>query len=179
MGCIAIPGWVASVEQQLGISFHLPQTLHLYHLKKIRKKLRYLQQERHLSFVHGKGTRKSPLQHAIETVDSYLQRLKGYVYTLHRYGRRNSFSKTDADAAFMRMKEDAMKNGQLKPAYNVQYGVDAEFIVWVTAGPQPTDTPTLLPFLADMEQHTGWRYPRVIADAGYESEENYVGLKQR
>lgn len=174
-----IPVGVNSIEQQLGISFHLPPTLHLYHLRKIRNKLRHLQQERYLSFVHGKGKRKSPLQRAIETVDSYLYRLKGYAYELHRCGWRNSFSKTDKDATFMRMKEDAMKNGQLKPAYNVQYGVDAEFIVWVTAGPQPTDTPTLLPFLADMEHHTGWRYPRVIADAGYESEENYVGLKQR
>lgn len=141
-----IPVGVNSIEQQLGISFHLPPTLHLYHLRKIRNKLRHLQQERHLSFVHGKGKRKSPLQRAIETVDSYLYRLKGYAYELHRCGWRNSFSKTDKDATFMRMKEDAMKNGQLKPAYNVQYGVDAEFIVWVTAGPQPTDTPTLLPF---------------------------------
>ena len=41
-------------------------------------------------------------------------------------GSRNSDSKTDVDATFMRMKEDAMKNGQLKPAYNVQHGVDAE-----------------------------------------------------
>ena len=145
----------------------------------MQKKLYHLQHELHLSFVHGKGKRKSPLQRAIETVESYLHRLKGYAYKLHRCGRRNSFSKTDEDATFMRMKEDAMKNGQLKPAYNIQYGVDAAFIVWVTAGLQPTDTPTLLPFLADMEQHTGRRYPRVIADAGYESEENYVGLKQR
>jgi len=42
---------------------------------------------------------------------------------------RNSYSKTDKDATFMRMKEDAMKNGQLKPSYNVQHGVDSEYIV--------------------------------------------------
>ena len=44
----------------------------------------------------------------------------------------------------MRMKEDAMKNGQLKPAYNLQHGVDSEYIVWLTLGPQPTDTKTLI-----------------------------------
>ena len=39
-------------------------------------------------------------------------------------GSRNSYSKTDTDATFMRMKEDAMLNGQLKPAYNLQHGVN-------------------------------------------------------
>ena len=37
----------------------------------------------------------------------------------------------------MRMKEDAMGNGQLKPAYNLQHGVDSEYITWLTIGPQP------------------------------------------
>ena len=51
------------------------------------------------------------------------------------------------------MKEDAMKNGQLKPAYNVQHGVDAEYITWLTVGPEPTDTTTLIPFLKSMEEN--------------------------
>ncbi|MEG2361992.1 MAG: hypothetical protein RSC26_00695 [Terrisporobacter sp.] len=57
-------------------------------------------------------------------------------------GARNSYSKTDNDATFMRMKEDAMKNGQLKPAYNIQFGVDSEYILWASSGPQPADTTT-------------------------------------
>ena len=60
-------------------------------------------------------------------------------------GNPNSFAKTDTDVTFMRMKEDAMKNGQLKPAYNIQYGTDSEFVTWATVGPQPTDTTTLIP----------------------------------
>ena len=40
-----------------------------------------------------------------------------------------------------------LKNEQLKPAYNVQQNVDAEYITWLTVGPQPTDTTTLIPFL--------------------------------
>jgi hypothetical protein len=37
-----------------------------------------------------------------------------------------------------------MRNEQLKPAYNIQYGIDAEYVVWVTAGPPPTDTTALI-----------------------------------
>lgn len=73
----------------------------------------------------------------------------------------------------MRMKEDAMKNGPLKPAYNVQHGVDAEYISWITVGLQPTDTTTLIPFLKSMEQNLNFKYLNIVADAGYESEENY------
>ena len=66
-----------------------------------------------------------------------------------------------------------MKNGQLKPTYNIQQGVDSEYIVWVTSGPQPTDTTTLIPFLKSMEKNLNFKYLKIVADAGYESEENY------
>ena len=92
---------------------------------------------------------------------------------MYTCGDRNSYSKTDTDATFMRMKEDAMKNGQLKPAYNVQHGVDSEYITWLTVGPQPTDTTTLIPFLKSMEENLNFKYLKIVADAGYESEENY------
>ena len=75
----------------------------------------------------------------------------GYTKKIYICGDRNSYSKTDPDATFMRMKEDAMKKGQLKPAYNLQHGVDSEYITWLTISPRPTDTRTLIPFLKDME----------------------------
>ncbi|MEG0952461.1 MAG: IS5/IS1182 family transposase, partial [Niameybacter sp.] len=87
-------------------------------------------------FVHGVGKRKSSLQKVIEQLDKFLTRFKKYNQYLYIMGERNSFSKTDHDATFMRMKEDVMKNGQLKPAYNIQFGVDAEYIAWITIGPQ-------------------------------------------
>lgn len=37
-------------------------------------------------------------------------------------GSRGSYSKTDPDATFMRLKDDHMGNGQLKAAYNIQVG---------------------------------------------------------
>ena len=79
----------------------------------------------------------------------------------------------------MHLKEDAMKNGQVKPAYNVQYSVDAGFVTWVTVGPQTSDCTTLLPFLEDFRKHFPFQYTRIIADSGYESEENYTKLAEQ
>lgn len=78
----------------------------------------------------------------------------------------------------MRMKEDAMGNGQLKAGYNLQHGVDSEYITWLTIGPLPTDTTRLIPFLKDMENYLSFKYSKIVADAGYESEENYLFLEQ-
>ena len=146
------------------------------HVKRLRKKLYALKQEENIVFVHGIGKRKTQLQKSIETLEDYLNRLKGYTKKLHICGKRNSYSKTDPDATFKRMKEDAMGNGQLKPAFNLQHGVDSEYIVWLTVGPQPTDTTTLIPFLRKTEEYLTFKYQKIIADAGYESEENYVFL---
>jgi len=65
---------------------------------------------------------------------------------------RNSYSKTDTDATFMRMKEDYMKNGQLKPGYNVQISTSKQFIVNYTLHSNPTDTTTLPKHLEQYEQ---------------------------
>lgn len=71
-----------------------------------------------------------------------------------------------------------MGNGQLKAGYNLQHGVNSEYITWLTIGPQPTDTTTLIPFLKDMENYLSFKYSKIVADAGYESEENYLFLEQ-
>lgn len=117
--------------------------------------------------MHGIGKRKSQLQKSIEALELYLNKLKEYTTKIHICGSRNSYSKTDHDATFMRMKEDAMGNGQLKPAYNLQHGVDSEYVTWLTIGPQPTDTSTLIPFLKDAEEHLKFKYKKIVADAGY------------
>ena len=90
--------------------------------------------------------------------------------------KRNSYSKTDTDATFMRMKEDHMRNGQLKPAYNVQLSSHDQFIVNYSLHQNPTDTTTLKRHLESF--HSLYKkYPDVLtADAGYGSEENYLLL---
>ena len=175
---IKIAALIAECEQLYGIQIVHGDTVKMKHVKRLRKKLYALKQEESIKFVHGIGKRKSPLQKSIETLEVYLERLKGYTKKLHICGKRNSYSKTDPDATFMRMKEDAMGNGQLKPAFNLQHGVDSEYIVWLTIGPQPTDTTTLIPFLKETEEYLAFKYQKIIADAGYESEENYVFLDQ-
>ncbi|MEN6565094.1 MAG: IS1182 family transposase [Veillonellales bacterium] len=174
-----IPAFMEQAEETFGVHVIYGKEIQMYHLKRLRRKLKRLQRQEGILFVHGIGKRKTPLQKTLETLDEYIHRLKDYVYKLHVCGTRNSFAKTEHDATFMRMKEDAMKNGQLKPAYNIQYGIDAEYVVWVTEGPQPTDMTMLIPFLQDFEEHFPNRYPNVIADAGYESEENYLYLEKQ
>lgn len=71
-----------------------------------------------------------------------------------------------------------MLNGQLKSGYNLQHGVDAQYVTWLTVGPEPTDTPTLIPFLKDMQQHVNFKYQNIVADSGYENEENYLFIEE-
>jgi transposase len=90
--------------------------------------------------------------------------------------KRSSYSKTDTDATFMRMKEDHMKNGQLKPAYNVQLSSHNQYVVNYSLHQNPTDTTTLKKHL-DSFHDLYKKYPQVLtADAGYGSEENYLLL---
>ena len=173
---IKLAEFVSECEEIYGIKLVYQNQVKIKHVKNLRKKLYALKQEEKIEFVHGCGKRKSPLQRSIEKLEEFLEKLKEYTQKIHICGNRNSFSKTDKDATFMRMKEDAMGNGQLKAGYNVQHGVDSEYITWLTIGPQPTDTVTLIPFLRSMEQHLKFKYEKVVADAGYESEENYTYL---
>lgn len=175
---IKIADFVAECEQLYDIKIVYKDVVKIKHVKKLRKKLYALKESEGITFVHGIGKRKTPLQKSIETLEEYLAKLKDYTKKIHICGDRNSCSKTDNDATFMRLKEDAMGNGQLKPAFNLQHGVDSEYVTWLTIGPQPTDTTTLIPFLKDAQQHLKFKYKNVTADAGYESEENYLFLEE-
>ena len=175
---IKLADFVAECEQLYDIKIVYGDTVKIKHLKKLRKKLYALKEKECITFVYGIGKRKTPLQKSIEVLEEYLSKLKEYTQKIHVCGERNSYSKTDKDATFMRMKEDAMGNGQLKPAFNLQHGVDSEYITWLTIGPQPTDTTTLIPFLKEAEQHLKFKYKNITADAGYESEENYLFLEE-
>ena len=92
---------------------------------------------------------------------------------------RNSYSKTDNDATFMRMKEDHMKNGQLKPGYNVQISSEDQFVLNYTVHPNPTDTLTLPAHIEDFEQNLDATPDTLTADAGYGSEQNYEVMEQK
>ena len=117
----------------------------------------------------GKEERKALKQ--IET-DS-VPRMNRYREQLETMGSRNSYSKTDPDATFMRMKEDAMLNGQLKPGYNVQISTENQFITNFGIYQRPTDTLTMIRYLESFKARYGMHSEEIIADSGYGSEENY------
>ena len=164
---------VKDCEDNYGLRVVHNNQVSLHTLKRMRKKLYKIKDDAGIAFVHGIGKRKTAIQKSIELTEQYIGKLKEYVAKLHKCGSRNSYSKTDEDATFMRMKEDAMLNGQLKPAYNLQHGVDSEYIVWAEIFHNPTDTNTLIPFWDSMAKHLRFPYRNIVADAGYESEENY------
>jgi transposase len=125
-------------------------------------------------FVYGKGKRKSELQRDIEQLRELLERKVRYAGYQETFHGRNSFSKTDPDATFMHMKDDHMRNAQLKPGYNVQLGVEGEYIVGVDISSERSDQLTLIPLMERMESHLKCEYKDGTFDAGYESEENYT-----
>ena len=102
-----------------------------------------------------------------------IPKLEKYDNHLQTMGERNSYSKTDTDATFMRMKEDAMKNGQLKPAYNVQISTENQIITNYGIYQRPADTATLIPYLKTFEHRYGAHSGTIVADSGYGSEQNY------
>lgn len=129
-------------------------------------------------FVSGKGRRKSKLQKYVESLNDFIEKQSKYDSYNNIFNGRNSFSKTDNDATFMRMKEDHMKNGQFKPTYNIQLGVKGEYIVGVDISSERSDQLTFIPFLDKMNQNLPKKIENVIADLGYESEENYQYLSK-
>lgn len=120
------------------------------------------------------------LQNAKKKLESdYIPRLEKYERYEKVFEGRNSFSKTDTDATFMRMKEDHMRNGQLKPGYNVQMGTENQFIVGYSIHQRAGDTACLIPHLDQMKEQLGVMPKKIIADAGYGSEENYQYLEKK
>ena len=115
---------------------------------------------------------KSEVHKQKKRFDDFAQRKMSYEEQLVIMGVRNSFSKTDHDATFMRMKEDHMLNGQLKPGYNIQLATENQFALAYDCYPNPTDTRTFIPFLEKIESKIGLP-ENIVADAGYASEENY------
>jgi transposase len=147
----------------------------------IFKMISYLRKKvetENIVFVHGAGKKKSKEQKLLEALETCRERELNYEGSMDIFDGRNSYSKTDHDATFMRMKEDHMRNGQLKPGYNVQLAIEGEYIAGAGIFANRNDTGTLKPLLEKMYNFTGRRINNLTADSGYESEENYKYLKE-
>lgn len=153
------------------------ETIDMAYLKELHSALETRKAERGIRFVSGTGSRKTPLQRSIEKVEVWIAKEERYSKYLKMIGDgRNSFSKTDPDATFMHMKEDYMRNGQLKPGYNVNVAAVSEYVVGSYISSDRTDVHTLIPFMEKLRKN--YRVNRVVADSGYESEENYRYFEQ-
>jgi len=164
--------------QEMGIFFPIYETYEESYIESI---LAFLDREvcrSEISFVYGKGTRKTALQRDYEKITEYHAKLKEYNDYLDIIGPdRNSCARTDHDATFMHMKEDYMRNGQLKAGYNVQIGVSNEYILHLDIFRDRSDYQTFIPFIEGFKRANGY-YPKYpVADAGYGGLKNYRYLK--
>ena len=131
------------------------------------------------TFVYGSGKRKSKEQRHYEHLTTFCQKLQEYIQKIEICGpNRNSYSKTDNSATFMRIKTDYMGNDQLLPAYNVQIGVADEYIAVVDVNHYRSDMDCFIPLMKHFKQTYGF-YPKYpVADAGYGSYNNYIFCEQ-
>ena len=126
-----------------------------------------------------RGERATELRKAKRALEKdWIPRMEGYERQRRILDGRQSFSKTDEDATFMRMKDDHMGNGQLKAAYNVQIGTENQFIIASTVHQRPHDTACAIAHLEHVKRTLGHLPSRIVADAGYGSEETYSYLEQ-
>lgn len=122
-----------------------------------------------------RSERKEPRKRLKQFKD-FKARKQTYKEHRKKFGTRNSYSKTDVDATFMRMKDDHMRNGQLKPGYNLQIATNTQYVLAYDIFPNPTDFKTLLPFLNTIKERYFDLPQYIVADAGYGSEENYQAI---
>ncbi len=131
------------------------------------------------TFVHGIGKRKTQIQKHYEKLSEYTERLKKYSKRISTCGEsRNSYSKTDTDATFMRIKRDYMGNDQLLPAYNLQMGICDEYIAVLDVTQYASDAECFIPLIEKFKKTYGF-YPKYpVADAGYGNYNNYLYCEQ-
>jgi transposase len=148
-------------------------------LLKLQMNLVRIAEGEEISFVYEKRQKKSNIQTLYEELEECGKRLMKYKECFEIMGTdRNSYSKTDLEATFMRMKEDHMLNGQLKPAYNVQIAVENYFIIHGYVSNDRTDYNTLIPVIRKHFTAFEEKLKEVTADSGYCSEKNLLFLKE-
>ena len=169
--------WRGTVEKELARVQEKVKSL--TGLKTLRGLQKRQEKTRPAELVSGKGRHKTQEQRDWEMLNALRERWEQYKRSLEIMGAdRNSYSKTDPDATFMRMKDDHMRNGQLKPGYNVQIAVNSEYITGIEVFSDRTDYGTLEPFLEQLKKRHKKKYRKVTADAGYESLDNYLYLEE-
>ncbi len=157
-----------------GLAFDIKESYSIEELEKNRDYLLSIIDKESVKFVSGKGHRKQEIQRLYEKLDRIIEMLKDYAEKIDKCGEhRNSFSKTDVDATFMRMKTDYMGNTALLPAYNWQLVSAGEIILYGMTSQFASDNKCFIPL---MEKHKSiyGKYPDIaVTDAGYGNLETY------
>lgn len=175
---LKVSGYIERLNEFLkyfGIKF---ETRTEYAIEYLEQMLETLKREAAIdtaTFVHGSGKRKTPEQKLYEELDELICSLKRYAKSISTCGEtRNSYSKTDEDATFMRVKKDYMGNDQLLPSYNMQIGICDEYIAVIDAKQFASDMDCFVPLMEKFNAQYGF-YPKYpVADAGYGSFNNYL-----
>lgn len=161
-------------EKEIEIRYSILKKPSFMYLLKITDKLEDYAESIGLLFVHGKGKRKSEIQRLYEQLAECAMKMMKYEIHYDLFQGRNSFSKTDPDAAFLHMKYDYYNHTNVfKPGYNVQMGVMDGYIMSILIN---TDANDVRSFEATLEKYKEMygTYPKgVCADAGYGSKHNY------
>ena len=169
-----LTSFVAECEELYGIRTVYHDQISIHTLKRLKKQLCRVKVQEGIVFVHGIGRRKTQLQKSLEQLDQYLEKRKEYTKKLYTLGDRNSYSKTDHDATFMRLKRDFMGNDQLLQAYNLQAAICDEYIAVIVVKPYASDIECFVPLMEKFNRTYG-HYPKYpVADAGYGSYNNYL-----
>ena len=163
------------VLKYLGIKFEKRDEYAIEYIEALVNTYKTVTKLDEASFVYGSGHRKTIQQRQYQQLQTYLERLKKYAKHIEICGsKRNSYSKTDHDATFMRMKKDYMGNDQLLPAYNLQIAVCDEYVAAIDLKPYASDMECFVPLMEKFNKHYG-HYPKYpVADAGYGSYNNYL-----
>ena len=161
-GVLAAAEEELNIEQSVEVAQELPQDEFERRADRILSKMDQMR--------ISKGNARKEIEKIRE---ESVPKLDEYDHHLEVLGERNSYSKTDNDATFMRMKENAMNNGQTKPGYNVQISTENQFITNFGIYWRPTDTGTMIDYLKSFEDRYGRQSKKIVADSGYGSEQNY------
>ena len=159
----------------LGVKIEKRSEYAIEYLEQALKKYRDILNIEIREFTSGRGHHKSTYQRKYQKLEEYLNRLKRYARSIEICGEtRNSYSKTDHGATFMRIKTDYMGNDQLLPAYNMQIGICDEYIAVVDTKQYASDMDCFAPLMDKFKDIYG-SYPEYpVADAGYGSYNNYL-----
>ena len=159
----------------MGVKFGIRTEYAIEYIEQITKQYASLFNLHPETVVRGRGHHKSAEQRIYDKLVEYTEKLKKYAHHIKVCGEdRNSYSKSDNDATFMRMKKDYMGNDQLLPGYNIQLGVCDEYISVFDVKQYASDMDCFQPLMEKFNEIYG-KYPKYpVADAGYGSFNNYL-----